>query len=86
MELTVVQPAITYGCVAAPLSSADASELMAAQAASTALGLPRRAHHTALLAAAEIASAHELVRAASFRAVRCALLSEHRLRQAYSLA
>lgn len=81
---TVVQPALTYGCVAAPLSSADVSELMAIQASTVkvALGLPRRAHHTALLAAAEIAPAHELVRAASFRAVHCALMSEQRLREA----
>ena len=73
-----------YGCVAAPLSSTDAAELSATQAASvkTALGLPRRAHHSALLAAAGICPAHEMVRAACFRAAGSAMRSQHRLYQA----
>ena len=80
----VVQPALTYGCVAAPLRSADVSELMAIEATTVkvALGLPRCAHNTALLTVAEIAPAHELARAASFRAVQCALMSVQRLREA----
>ena len=75
----MVQPALMYGCVAAPLSSTDAAELSATQAASvkTALGLPRRAHHSALLAAAGICPAHEMVRAAG-----SAMQSQHRLYQA----
>ena len=81
---TVVQPALLYGCMANPLSAANVTELTAIQAATgkTALGLPRRAHHTALLAAAGIAPAHELIRAACFRAVCSAMRSEHRRRQA----
>ena len=80
----VVQPALMYGCVAAPLSSTDAAELSATQAASvkTALGLPRRAHHSALVAAAGICPAHEMVRAACFRAAGSAMQSQHRLYQA----
>ena len=48
-----------------------------------ALGLPCRAHHSALLAAAGVTPAHELIRGACFRAVRCALRSERRLQQAF---
>ena len=79
-----MQPALTYGCAAAPLSSADATQLSTTQARiiKAALGLPRRAHHSALLAAVGIAPAHELIRAACFRAVSCAMRSKHRLRQA----
>ena len=81
----MVRPALTYGCVPAPLNSADTAELDATQAASikAALGLPRRAHHSALLAAAGVTPAHELIRGACFRAIRCAMRSEHRLQQAF---
>ena len=79
-----MQPALTYGCAAAPLSSADAMQHSTTQAGiiKAALGLHRCAHHSALLAAAGIAPAHELIRAACFRAVSCAMKSEHRLRRA----
>ena len=81
----MVQPALTYGCVSAPLSSADIAELNATQTATikTALGLPHSAHHSALLAAAGITPAHEMIRAACFRAARGALRTEHRLQQAF---
>ena len=46
------------------------------------LGLPRSAHHSALLAAADIQPAHELLRAACFRTLKDAMRSEHRLQQA----
>ena len=82
---TVVQPALTFGCAAVPLLSADAAALSTTQAATikTALGLPRRSHHSALLAAGGIAPAHEVIRAACFRAMCCAMRSDHRLRQAF---
>ena len=81
----MVQPALTYGCAAVPLNSTDITALSATQSANikTALGLPRHVHHSALLAAAGIAPMHELVRAASFRALKGALRSDHRLRKAF---
>ena len=50
---TVVQPALTYGCAAAPLNSTDITVLSATQAANikTALGLSRHARRSPLGAA-----------------------------------
>ncbi|KAF0299799.1 hypothetical protein FJT64_027548 [Amphibalanus amphitrite] len=53
---TVVLPALIFGCETAPLSSTDIERLDSRQASliKAALGLPRSAHHTALLIAAGV--------------------------------
>ena len=65
---TVVLPALTYGCNTAPLRSSDVDRLDALQAAcvKVTFGLPRSAHHSALLEAAGLAPVREHLRGAIY--------------------
>ena len=80
---TVVLPALLFGCSSAPLRPSDVERLDALQATcvKAAFGLPRSAHHSALLAAAELAPVHELLRSAVFHTFRSAMSTVHRLQQ-----
>ena len=82
---TVVLPALVFGCETAPLSSSDIERLDARQAAliKAALGLPRSAHHSALLLAAGVPRIEEVLRCAAFRAFSGIFCSGHRLHHAY---
>ena len=84
----VALPTLIFGCETAPLSSSDIERLDARQASliKAALGLPRSAHHTALLHAAGVPRVGEALRGAVFRAFRGLFRSDHRLRQAYVTA
>ena len=80
---TVVLPTLVFGCNTAPLRPSDVERLDTVQAAcvKAALGLPRTAHHSALLAAAEIPPVSEYLRNALFCTFRNALGAQHRLQQ-----
>ena len=80
---TVVPPALLFGCSSAPLRPSDVERLDALQATcvKAAFGLPRSAHHSALLTAAELAPVHELLRSAVFHTFRSAMSTVHRLQQ-----
>ena len=80
---TVVLPALLFGCSSAPLRPSDVERLDALQATcvKATFGLPRSAHHDALLAAAELAPVHELLRSAVFHTFRAATSTVHRLQQ-----
>ena len=80
---TVVLPALMFGCNTAPLRPSDVERLDALQAScvKVAFGLPRSAHHSALLAAAGLAPVHESLRNAIFCAFRSAMGAQHRLQQ-----
>ena len=81
---TVVLPALMYGCSTAPLRPSDVDRLDAMQAScvKVAFGLPRSAHHTALLTAAGLAPVRETLRGAIFSTFRSAMTAQHRLNQA----
>ena len=85
---TVVLPALLFGCETAPLCPSDIDRLNARQAAliKSALGLPRSAHHTALLLAAGVPRVDETLRGAVLRAFSGIFRSAHRLRHAYITA
>ena len=76
---TVVLPALIFGCGTAPLRPSDVERLDKLQATcvKAAFGLPRSAHHTALLTAAGIAPVHECLRGSIFGAFRAAMGSTH---------
>ena len=80
---TVVLPVLLYGCNTAPLRSSDIERLDALQAScvKVAFGLPRSAHHSALLAAAGLPPVHESLRGAALRTFRSAMSGHHRLQQ-----
>lgn len=81
----IVLPCMTFGCNTAPLSSADLERLDSRQAncIKAALGLPRRSHHSALLAALNLPRVHEVLRADILRTFFQIFVSNHRLRQAF---
>ena len=85
---TVVLPALLFGCETAPLCPSDIDRLNARQAAliKSALGLPRSAHHAALLLAAGVPRVDEALRGAVLRAFSGIFRSAHRLRHAYITA
>ena len=80
---TVVLPVLVFGCNTAPLRPSDVERLDALQAAcvKAAFGLPRSAHHSALLAAAGVAPIQEWLRNAIFCTFRAAMSDGHRLQQ-----
>ena len=79
---TIVLPAL-FECSSAPLRLSDVERLDALQATcvNAAFGLLRSARHSALLAAAELAPVHELLRSAVFHTFRSAMSTAHRLQQ-----
>ena len=85
---TVALPALIFGYETAPLSPSDIERLDARQAAlvKAALGLPRSAHHTALLLAVGVPRIGEMLRGAVLRAFAGIFRSDDRLHHSYIAA
>ena len=81
---TVVLPVLIFGCATTPLRAADVEQLekMQSNCVKAAFGLPRSAHHSALLAASGIPTVQEELRGTILRVFRSAMCSHHRLQQA----
>ena len=81
---TIVAPSLTFGAAVVPLRPDDVTQLEYFQARyiKASLGLPARAHHSALLVALGVPSVQETLRGTAVRALCNAFRGEHRLSRA----
>ena len=82
---TVVVPTLQFACAIAPLSADDSDRLEMCQSdcIKASLGLPRSAHHGALLIAAGVPRIHQLLRGDAFRTFKSIFRTRHRLAEMY---